>query len=159
MGRIDRIEERKTREGKSYTLTVIEGERYSIWKSSLVEGLAQGDWIEYEWKVNNNYKNITAVKKVEPPPEYKAITKYAVPNEEQIVRMGRMSALKSASAIVARGFEGTPEEKRDLAVSIAKEFERYIFGRPVGGELENKNELTKAEKRVQTAQKKRTPFE
>jgi hypothetical protein len=129
IGRIDRIEERETQSGKKYILTVVGGERYSCWRPDAIGGLGPGDFVSYRWRVNNGYKNIVSMKKADTPQEYKSFTKYRVLTEEQLQSMIRMSSLKSSSAIVARVLEGTVDERRDLALRLAADFEAYILGK------------------------------
>lgn len=119
-GIVDKIWENETRDKKRYHVLEIGGEKYSVWDPNLLEGLGEGNQVEYEWKQSGNFKKITDLKLIDPASEsgsYKSDRK-----SREIVRM---SCLRSASEIL-HGLFIDPDEKTRKALDIAREFEKYV---------------------------------
>lgn len=118
-GRIEGIEEKHTKNGRTYLLLSIDGQNYSLWDGKLFEGLREGDLVEYKWKQSGDYRNITEIEPAKEPSG----------NGQRIreVQILKMSCLKSASAILANlGCE--PEERVSLTIEAARRFEKYVTG-------------------------------
>jgi hypothetical protein len=123
-GIVDKIWKNKTDEGKPYFVLKIGGEKYSLWDNKYMEGLEEGAAVEYESAQSGKFKKITDMRKIdlEPgmnPPERKSRDK----NGQEIVRM---SCIRSAAALVA-DFGAPSEEKADIALGLARRFEKYVI--------------------------------
>jgi hypothetical protein len=130
-GRVSRIWQNETRNGKPYWVIAIQSDggqyvRYSVWDWRLLEGVHEGDIITYKFKQSGNYNNITEISRTE---------KIGAASDEMLeYQMGgrpeqiaRMSAIKSATQLLS-GYDGEPQDKMLKTLETAKEFEKYIFG-------------------------------
>lgn len=120
-GILERIEEKESKNGGSYWLLTIGNEKYSAFERKDIEGVAEGDTVNVNYKKAGKYKNITELKKVGNGHDEEL---YRMDKENRIVRM---SSLKSASEIVSGLKLGLPE-KVEATLATAKDFERYITG-------------------------------
>lgn len=116
---VDKIWENETSNGKKYWVLQIGDERYSVWDSELVEGLNEGDRIEYEWRKSGDYKKITVLTRY-PPGE--ALDSQPSRKDMQIIRM---SCLRSATEVLS-GTNAKLDKKIEMALDIAKQFEKYV---------------------------------
>jgi len=122
-GVIEKIWENKTDDGKPYLVLRIGGEKYSVWDKKYMEGLEEGEAVEYESAQSGKFKKITDIKKIElepgmDPPEKRTRDR----NRLEIVRM---SCIRSAAALVA-DFGAQPEEKAEITLGLARRFEKYV---------------------------------
>jgi len=116
-GEIQKISERQKKDGTTYWVLRIDGQQYLIWDEKLMEGLQEGDFVEFEFKRKGNFNTITKIKKT-------------LSYDERHVQIVRMSCLRSACEIVTTaGFMNT-EKKAEVALKMAKKFEDYILGEP-----------------------------
>ena len=122
-GEIDKIWENETKDNKAYHVLDIGGDRYSVWDPNLIEGLNEGSYIEFEWQKSGNFKKITELKKIDMNPNLE--TGYKPNNKSR--EIVRMSCIRSASEIL-QGCYIEPHAKVNIAMDIAKEFEKYITG-------------------------------
>jgi hypothetical protein len=88
-----------------------------------MEGLEEGSAGEYESARSGKFKKITDIKKIElepgmVPPEKK-------PRDRNGLEIVRMSCIRSAAALVA-DFGAQPEEKAEIALGLARRFEKYV---------------------------------
>jgi hypothetical protein len=143
VGKVTSIQQRETRSGKEYTVTWIDGMKYSVWRPEMLEGVDTGDFVTYKWRDRNGFKNLYSIEKVDAPPESNSSKRYSIPSDDQLERMCRMSALKSATQIVGRMTDGSPEDRKTMALTFAQEFEQYIFARPGNVQIETKEEPPK----------------
>jgi hypothetical protein len=120
-GTIEAIYENEGRSGRTYWVLSIDGQNYSVWDPDLINGLNSGDRIEYRWRKSGNFKNITELERLE------ATSENSNPDgkQDQIVRM---TSLKYASLLVGNDTDIDLGDKPELALDIAKRFERYIKG-------------------------------
>jgi hypothetical protein len=123
-GVVDKVWENKTDDGKPYFVLKIGGEKYSVWDKKYMDGIEEGSMVEYESAQSGKFKKITGMKKIdlEPgidPPERKPRNR----NGQEIVRM---SCIRSAAALVA-DFGAPPEEKANIALGLARRFEKYVI--------------------------------
>ena len=141
-GRIDKYEQRETKTGKTYVEMHIEGQQYSIWRTSLTDDINPGDMIEYTWKKNGDFRNITELEKIneqesrlgetnQSKSNYKSsdIPSYKE-NAQKYSAMGRMSALRAATELVAGDETFTADEKKVLVMEYAQEFTNFVLGKP-----------------------------
>ncbi|MBW1731416.1 MAG: hypothetical protein JRJ75_11080 [Deltaproteobacteria bacterium] len=120
-GRIGKIWENETREGKKYHVLEIGGEKYSVWDQRLLEGLGEGSLVEYEWKKSGDFRKITDLR----PSATPDAGNYS--HERKNREIIRMSCLKSASELLY-GLFLDPDVKTRKAIDIAREFEKYVRG-------------------------------
>jgi hypothetical protein len=133
-GRVSRIWQNETRNGKPYWVIAIQSDggqyvRYSVWDWRLLEGVHEGDIITYRFKQSGNYNNITEISKTE---------KIGVASDDMLEyqmagrpELARMSAIKSAARLLSV-YDGDPQVKMQKTLEAAREFERYIFGTKEG---------------------------
>jgi len=115
-GRINKIWENESKDGKKYWVLGIDGRRYSVWDEDYMKDLGEGSLIEYSCKKSGKYNNITDIKKIQTDEPY------SNRKDEQIIRM---SCLKSASELLS-GIDLEPEKKADVAIGIARKFQKYV---------------------------------
>lgn len=125
-GRIDKIWENETKDKKKYHVLEIGEDRYSVWHTKLLNGIQEGDSINYEWKNSGNFKKITDLRKIDLEP----VTEPYV-RDRKSIDIIRMSCLRSASEIL-NGLPMDLDSKTGLALDIAKEFEKYVIGSEEG---------------------------
>lgn len=121
-GKIEKIWENETKDNKAYHVLDIAGDRYSVWDPKLVEGLAEGSYVEFDWQKSGNFKKITDLKKIDMAPDLDSPYK---PNRKSM-EIIRMSCVRSASNIL-QGIYIDPVEKTSKALDIAREFENYVL--------------------------------
>jgi len=124
-GKITRIWRNETGDGQRYCVLEIDGQKYSLWDEKYFDKLREGLEVDYEWKKSGRFKKITDIKILEPQT-----------CRDRCIKIIRMSCLKSASEILY-GLEGDPYKKADLAVEIAKRFEKYVLDGEVPGDYRN----------------------
>lgn len=117
-GKIDKIWENESKEGKKYWVLSINGDRYSVWDENYLNGIDEGSFVEYSWKKSGRYKNIMNLKKIRHELDDSTFNQ----RDEQITRM---SCLKSASKLLS-GIDMEPDKKADMAIGIARKFQKYV---------------------------------
>jgi len=123
-GEIDKIWENETKDRKKiYHVVDINGDRYSVWDKKILEGISEGDYIDYDWKPSGDYKKIVDLKKIDPDPN---LDKKYIPDDKSrgIIRM---SCLRSATEIL-NGIPIDLDQKTCMALEISREFENYVLG-------------------------------
>ena len=132
LGKVDKVWENESQNGKAYLVLDIDGHRYSLWDQEWLGRLRDGDLVEYEWKKSGKFRNITDLDRVKPDEGSPPVTE----KDEQIVRM---SCLKSASALFS-GADLDPKKKVRLTLAAARRFQKYISPddgqEPVAGHAE-----------------------
>jgi hypothetical protein len=118
-GVIEKLWEREDRTGRRYLLLEIGGQRYSLWDEDLMDGLGEGVPVDYQWKQAGKYKNLTSVKR---DGRYRS----SAGQERRDLDMVRMSCLKSAASLLVSS-DLSPDEKGDVTLDLAKQFEKYIL--------------------------------
>ena len=118
-GTIEKIWENRNQKGETYWVLLINGQRFSLWDGSLLEGLKEGDRIDFLWKSAGRFKNITK------------ITKLSNGNNKQI-RIIRMSCIRSAAELVSDAAINQGE-KAELITRLEKQLESYVLGKEKGG--------------------------
>jgi hypothetical protein len=118
-GIVDKIWENSTSNGKKYWVVQVGDERYSVWDPDLLEGLCEGDQIDYEWRKSGGYKKITSLTRYEP--QEVSLTQTERKNE-QIVRM---SCLRTAGEILACE-QLDIKRKIEKVLDTSKIFEKYV---------------------------------
>lgn len=119
-GSIDKIWENQTKDNKTFYVLEIGGDKYSVWDPKLVEGLDEGNTIDYQWKQSGNFKKITSLAKIEAEPD---LDNY--PTDRKSREIVRMSCLRSATELLGP-VELEPDDKIEKALDMAKVFERYV---------------------------------
>jgi len=117
-GKVNKIWENESKDGRKYWVLSIDGKRYSVWDEDYIKGLDEGSFVEYSCKKSGRYNNITDLKKINTDDSY------LNRKDEQIIRM---SCLKSASELLM-GIEMEPDKKADIAIGIARKFQKYVKG-------------------------------
>ena len=120
-GRVERIWENRTRDGKPYWVFKINGERYSAFDEDAVQGVREGDEIRFNWKKAGRYRNLDEVS-VCSSPETHGHDGY-----DHQVSIVRMSCLRSATELL-RYPKIAPDQKMELALDWARRFEHYVLG-------------------------------
>ena len=121
-GKIERIWENQTKNGEKYWVLSISGKNYSVWDSSVIEGLSEGAEVEYEFKRSGKYNKITDLKVIQEP----AQSGQTQTQDTRELRIIRMSCLKSAVELIS-DYRSEPERKIGKALEISKRFERYVL--------------------------------
>jgi hypothetical protein len=140
-GRIEKIWENETKGGKTYWVLEIDGEKYSVWKPSYLEGIGEGDWVEYEFKESGDFRNITQLELCEPEEFGQAKARFS----PETIRVTRATSLRYAIDLAATDQELDSQGKAEFVLETAPKFEQYILDELVGGsyERENKQDLDK----------------
>lgn len=121
-GTIEKIWQNKTKDKKDYWVLSIDGERYSVWEPDYMKDVKEGLSVEYEWTQSGEFKKITVMGVTGAKPKSSVKLGY---KDQQIVRM---ACLKSASTLVSNT-ELTSGERAEVALDLARKFERYIVER------------------------------
>jgi hypothetical protein len=116
-GRINRIWTNERKDGTKYWVLSIDGQRYSVWNQELVEGLNEGDVVDFEFKQSGNFRNITKLSKIKEQI-------YANDTQKQIVRM---SCLRSAAELLSDSGL-TYDVRVKEALKVANKFEQWVIG-------------------------------
>ena len=119
LGKIEKVWENEAQNGQPYIVVSIEGQRYSLFDKDFLGKLQEGDVVEYDWKKAGKFRNITNLEQVDFQPQPSAIPD----KDRQILRM---SCVKSASTIFS-DLQAEPQQKVELTISAARQFERYII--------------------------------
>ncbi len=114
-GIIEKIWENESKKGQPYLTLLIDGERYSLWDKKHFADLEEGDEVIYQWKQSGDFRNISAIQRVE--------TDGFSATQKRITRMG---CLKYASSIVSLS-DVDLKEKADYTIAMARDFERYVL--------------------------------
>jgi hypothetical protein len=115
-GRISRIWTNERKDGTKYWVLSIDGQRYSVWDQKLVEGLNQGDAVDFEFKQSGNFRNIIKLSRIKEQT-------YANDAQKQIVRM---SCLRSAAELLSNsGLVYDVRVKETL--KAANKFEQWVI--------------------------------
>jgi len=122
-GVVDKIWENETKDGRKYWVLSIDGEKYSVWDPKYIEGLQEGDVVDYQIRKSGNFKQIKELVVLEHEPESQLV----VENEYKNRQIARMACLKYATTMLT-GTEMSPEEMGQTALNMAKEFEKYVLG-------------------------------
>jgi hypothetical protein len=137
-GKIEYIRENELSDGRKYLTLTIEGDNYSLWDKKYFGTLKEGQVVDFESRKSGNYNNITeididplinTIEELKPNPG-----NTINPRDMQIIRM---SSIKSASYMV-KDISVDLEKKVDLALDVARQFEKYATG-----ELEDEEEELK----------------
>jgi len=135
-GKIEYIQENELADGRKYLTLTIEGKDYSLWDKKYFGKLEEGQVVDFESRKSGNYNNIT---EIDIDPLINTIEEHRLnPNntinsrEMQIIRM---SCIKSASYMV-KDISVDLEKKVDLALDVARQFEKYATGVLLDEELE-----------------------
>ena len=134
-GTIEQIWQNESRSGQPYVTVQIEGERYTVWDEQYFDQLQQGAEIDYDFRQNGNFRNITEIH----GPNGDAGNShdsgsgdgqpaYGSKRDKHITRL---SCLKSAAEIIAPA-QFDHETKRDLVMDTARAFEQYVHGDDLG---------------------------
>ena len=115
-GKIERIWENHTKNGEKYWVLFISGKNYSVWDSSVIEGLSEGAEVEYEFKRSGKYNKITDLKVIQEP----AQSGQAPAQDTRELRIIRMSCLRSAAEIISP-YNLDLEEKTEKTPGYFKE--------------------------------------
>lgn len=118
-GRIEKIWDNESKNGRRYLGISIDGQRYTLWEEKYFGRFNEGDLVEFEWKKSGKFRNITEIYPLNDEPF----------QEKKHTDIIRMSCLKSASELIS-GSEIDPGKKADLAVEFARKFENYVKGVP-----------------------------
>jgi hypothetical protein len=122
-GEITKVWENETKDKKTYHVLDVNGERYSVWDPKLIEGIKEGDHVEYDWKKSGNFKKIVDLKKIDLTPDLEG--RYRP--DRKSLEIIRMSCVKSASELL-NGVYMDLDHKISKAIEISKEFEKYVLG-------------------------------
>lgn len=119
-GVINKIWENQDPKGNRYVVLDISGERYSLWYKDQMDGLTEGQRVEYEWKQSGKYRNITKLELVgEEPVEHDRV------GVERGRDRLRLRCVESASRVLAH-YDADPEQKGQFVLELARRLERYI---------------------------------
>ena len=60
-GKIERLQLKGLNDGRQYLSVQIDGQVYSLWDKKYIDNLREGMEVEYQWKQNGNFRNLTEV--------------------------------------------------------------------------------------------------
>jgi len=123
-GRVERISRSERPDGSEYWIVTIDGRRYCTWDRSHVEGIREGDAVEFAFTRSDRSCNLTAMRPLGLPGFVRAdrlLSRSASP------RFVRMNCLRTAAELI-QGLNALPDRKAAVAVETARTFEAYVMG-------------------------------
>ncbi len=125
-GTVDKIWHNHRADGSEYWVLSINGKRYSTWDKNMVEGVQEGNWVEFAFTDSGRYHNLTVLKRLSGSASG---TEKIAPSPEAL-RMVKMSCLRTAAEML-KDTTLVPEQKVLLAMEMARKLESYIL-KPYG---------------------------
>jgi hypothetical protein len=120
-GKIDKIWQNETADGRRYDVLQIGGEKYSLWDEKYFGRIQEGQVLDFKFRESGDFRNITEI--YEPTGQQTSDRKdYA---QERLKKIIKMSCLKSASEVLS-GSKIPYADRAGKAIEIARRFERYI---------------------------------
>ena len=110
-GKIEKISERKTRNGKRYWVITVDGKEYSVWDEDLIKGLSIGDLVEISWTEAGKFLNVNKIEKL-------------LDGQGRIKQIIKLSCLRLAIELLSNSKNPRPER----VLSVARAFEDYVNG-------------------------------
>jgi hypothetical protein len=124
-GKIEKIWQNESKQGKPYLTLEIEGERYNVWDEDLFDSLKEGDSIEYEARQSGKYRTIVSVGTPGARAEEEPGRDLPDPNyRSRSIR--KMSCLRAASTLTASLDLSEIKDPVDFTVDVARRFEAYV---------------------------------
>jgi hypothetical protein len=120
-GKIDKIWQNETADGRRYDVLQIGGEKYSLWDEKYFDKIQEGQMLEFEFRESGDFRNITEIYE-SPRQETSDRKDYA---QERLTKIIKMSCLKSASEVLS-GSKIPYTDRAGKAIEIARRFEKYI---------------------------------
>jgi len=120
-GIMEKIWENTTQGGDKYWTVIISGGRYSVWDKTLLEALQPGDAVDFLFTQSGQYRKICQLRRL---PLHRDSSSHPEERERHIIRMSSVRA----AAHLLEGARGTPENKAQAVLDVARAFETYILG-------------------------------
>jgi hypothetical protein len=118
-GTIKRIWENQSKKGETYWVLLIDGKRFSLWDRNLLQGLKEGERVDFLWKHDRQYKKIININTLSN-------------GNEKDIQIIRMSCIRSAAELLSDMILSL-DEKSEVAINLARQFESYVLGKEEGG--------------------------
>ena len=119
LGRVENIEESRSKEGSPYWIITISGRRYTVWDGDLIKGLQPGENIEFFFVNSGGFRKVVALHKASSQSNLN-------PWLEKGKQIARMSCLRTAAQIVeAKRLD--PTKKATVILKIAGLLETYVL--------------------------------
>jgi hypothetical protein len=122
-GTLEKVWANKRSDGTPYWTLSISGRRYSVWDGNLVEGLQEGDGVEFSFTQSGAFRKVVAIHKSSGAGS--AGNPWLQHQEEKGTQIVRMSCIRTAAQLVD-GSRGEPLKKADLVLRVATLFEEHV---------------------------------
>lgn len=122
-GTLQTIEEKQKRDGSSFYQLGINGASYSLFDEKLLQGIQEGDAVNFTYFKNGKYSNIKSLEKFTAPQNggNGSANRYS---PEGI----KLSCLRSATELLSDS-KMDAEKKVNYVLEAAKRFEEYATGK------------------------------
>ena len=124
-GTVDRVWHNHDADGSEYWVLCIGGQRYSTWDKALVEGIGQGDAVEFSFTRSGRFRHLSVLKRQDEAPGAAGVSGPVQPCSLEL----RLRCLRIA-ADLARDANTLPDRKVELAITLAQQLERHLLSPP-----------------------------
>jgi len=122
-GTVEKIWHNRRADGTEYWVLTIDGKRYSTWDSEHVAYIREGESVEFAFTQSGRFLNLTAIRRIDGTVRISS-DKIRVNNECRC--NVRINCLRTAAEML-KGSTSLPEQKVDLAINMAQNFEKYVL--------------------------------
>lgn len=122
-GTVNRIWHNRREDGSEYWVVSIDGQRYSTWDGDMLANVHQGDSVEFAFARSGHFRNLTALKPVQPAA---FVTADTLQISAESLRIVRMNCLRTAAEML-KDTTYLPEQKVALAIEMAAKLEGHVL--------------------------------
>lgn len=124
-GTVCKIWENQTKEGVTFWVLSINGQKYGVWDKNLMQGLKEGDTVDFLWQPAGKYRTVTHLTRIESAPSAPTGALGAAVDQKSR-HIIRMSCVRSAAELL-KGRDSPTEERLEAALQIAEELEKHVL--------------------------------
>jgi len=116
-GKVEKIWHNRRTDGSEYWVITIDGKTYGTFDPEHISYIQEGEAVEFSFTQNGRYCNLIAIK-----PLNSTVSQIS----EEVFRKVRPHCLIAASLLLMNSPQ-QPEQKADLAMEIAQNFEKFVL--------------------------------
>ena len=124
-GTVSNIWHNQRADGSEYWVVSIDGQRYSVWEKSTIDGVREGDAVEFAFTNSGRYRKLTAIKSTK---SSTASHEDGLQSSSESLQTVKMNCLRAAAAMI-KDAAISPEQKVSLAIGMARGLEDHILRR------------------------------